>query len=176
MLRNIHVRNLDIINVIIRYVSYKFNFITVKIPMAPNNGTFSKREEILDLHKVIKDIKVLKQQEYRTQGLRLSSSGHSPKTKAKTHNKDPPKLFVSSVPKVPVHMTEEGKEDELVKVYQSSKKQKYKDLLKKIIQAKEISLKGLAELNGKLAHMSLAAGPVPLLFTRELNTVTASHS
>ena len=63
-------------------------------------------------------------------------------------------------------------------VYQmpDSKKQKYKDLLKKIIQAKEISLKGLAELNGKLAHMSLAAGPVLLLLTRELNTVIASHS
>ena len=87
--------------------------------MAPNNGTFSKREEILDLHKVIKDIKVLKQQEYRTQGLRLSSSNNTSKTKAKTHSNVPPKLFVSSVPKAPVHMMEQGKEDELVNFYQS---------------------------------------------------------
>ena len=55
------------------------------------------------------------------------------------------------------------------------KKEKYKSLLEKILNTDKITLKTLAEINGKLAHMMIAAGPVISLLTRELNIAIAEN-
>ena len=62
-------------------------------------------------------------------------------------------------------------------VYQmpEKKKEKYKSLLEKILNTDKVTLKTLAEINGKLAHMMIAAGPVISLLTRELNIAIAEN-
>ena len=57
-----------------------------------------------------------------------------------------------------------------------TKKVKYRNLLQSTITKQCCSLKELAELNGKLSHMSLAAGPILLLLTRELNATIADYA
>ena len=62
-------------------------------------------------------------------------------------------------------------------VYQlpEKKKAKYKNLLQTILLSDKVTPKTLAELNGKLAHMMIAAGPVLSLLTRELNIAIAKN-
>lgn len=64
---------------------------------------------------------------------------------------------------------------ELIYQMPSEKKSKYKENLENIVARKACTLLELAEVNGRLIHMSLAAGPVMLLLTRGLHALIADR-